>query len=126
MLAASATCPMSPRACWLLYRVADNAPIASGALATRLGIPPADLSGRLTELVAAGYVTANGQIALTALGEQAARRLAKAREEGIDRLMAGWEPERNAELRQLLGRITSRLVATDDSPEREAAGPTAA
>ncbi|HEY1321079.1 MAG TPA: EmrB/QacA family drug resistance transporter, partial [Streptosporangiaceae bacterium] len=126
MLATSAMCPMSPRACWLLYRVADNAPIAPAALARLLGIGDAELSERMTELIASGYVTANGEIALTATGEQAAERLAAAREDGIDRLMTGWEPERNEELRELLGRITSRLVATDDPPEREPAGPAAA
>jgi hypothetical protein len=35
--------------------------------------------------------------------------------------MAGWEPDMNPELRQLLGRITKKLVATDGPPEREAA-----
>jgi EmrB/QacA subfamily drug resistance transporter len=126
MLAASAACPVSPRACWLLYRVADNAPITSEALAKLLGITGADLSDRLTELVTSGYITANGEIALTALGEQAAVRLRAAREDGIDRLLTGWHPEMDAELRDLLGRITSRLVATDEPPEREAIGPAAA
>jgi EmrB/QacA subfamily drug resistance transporter len=117
---------VSPRACWLLYRVADNAPIAPAALAERLGISVAHLSERLAEVVRAGYVTANGEIALTPAGEQAAVRLVQAREDGIDRLMTGWHPEMNAELRNLIGRITGKLVATDDPPEREAAGTAAA
>jgi DNA-binding MarR family transcriptional regulator len=145
---------VSPRGCWLLYRVADNGPITKEALAQVLGISVADLNDRLADLVAAGYVTFAGDgaptstgaaregaggerapaaaagdgatLVLTPAGEQAAGRLAEAREAGIDRLMTGWEPDSNLELRQLLGRITSRLVATDDPPDREAAGRTAA
>ncbi|HEY4850482.1 MAG TPA: MarR family winged helix-turn-helix transcriptional regulator, partial [Streptosporangiaceae bacterium] len=60
-------------------------------------------------------------VALTPAGHQAADRLNDAREAGISRLMAGWEPDMNPELRQLLGRITKKLVATDGPPEREAA-----
>jgi hypothetical protein len=32
-------------------------------------------------------------------------------EAGIDRLMTGWEPDQNPQLRRLLGRITTRLIA---------------
>ncbi|HLQ55510.1 MAG TPA: hypothetical protein VK162_14720 [Streptosporangiaceae bacterium] len=85
----------------------------------------------MTELLPAGYVTVGGaggdgaqtgaNVALTSAGEQAAGRLDQAREAGIDRLMTGWEPDKNPELRQLLGRITRRLVATDGPLERDAA-----
>ncbi len=125
-LAAAAQVPVSPRSCWLLYRIADNGPITEMALAHLLGITGADLNERMTELLAAGYVTVaaaggNGaqgsaNVALTPVGEQAAARLDDAREAGIDRLMTGWEPDRNPELRQLLGRITRKLVATDSPP----------
>jgi DNA-binding MarR family transcriptional regulator len=122
---------VSPRGCWLLFRVADHGPITDVALARLLRITEADLQERMTELLAAGYVavvSADGgdgaqlgaSVALTPAGEQAARRLDDAREAGIDRLMTGWEPDRNPELRQLLGHITRTLVATDGPPEREA------
>jgi EmrB/QacA subfamily drug resistance transporter len=126
---------ISPRSCWLLYRVADNAPITEAKLAGLLGITVAELEDRLTEVVDFGYVrvadggrpaAADGArseaiVALSPVGERAARRLEHAREEGIDRLMAGWEPERNPELRKLIGRITTRLVATDLPPQRDGA-----
>ncbi len=139
-LAAAAGVQVSPRACWLLYRVADHGPVTQAALARLLGITGADLRDRLAELLAAGYVTAgaaspggDGQagadravVALTPAGRQAADRLDAAREAGIDRLMTGWAPDQNPELRRLLGRITRTLVATDRplDPETAAAAAT--
>jgi hypothetical protein len=141
-LAEAADVHISPRGCWLLYRIADNGPISEAALARLLGITDADLKERMTEPLADGYITVNGAVsqaggggaqaggdgvtvALTPAGEQAAGRLNDARETGIDRLMTGWEPDMHPELRQLLGRITKKLVATDGPPEREAAAPPA-
>jgi EmrB/QacA subfamily drug resistance transporter len=182
-LAETADVQLSPRGTWLMYRIADHAPITEEALARLLGIADADLEQRLTELVTAGYVTADGAapvgrpagngdagrpaggdypgrpaggdypgrpaggdypgrpgggdypgrpaggdgarvgvgVALTSAGEQAAGRLKVAREAGIYRLCTEWEPHKSPELRQLLGRITTTLVATDQSPERDAA-----
>jgi len=131
-LAEAADVPVSPRGTWLLYRIADSGPIEEVALSRLLGITEADLTERLTELVAAGYVTVGGAVSpagqdgahpgagvvLTPAGERAVGRLDDAREAGIHRLAAGWEPDRHPELRQLLGRITRRLAATD-APGRE-------
>ena len=131
-LAAAAGVQVSPRGCWLLYRIADAGPITELALGRLIGTTGADLSERMTELLAAGHVTvgaaaggdgaqAGANVALTPAGEQAAARLEYAREAGIDRLMTGWEPDRNPALRQLLGRITRQLVATDGSPQPDTA-----
>ena len=152
-LAEAADVPLSPRGTWLMYRVADSAPIAAQALAGRLGIPVADLDQRLTELLTAGYVTlgpaatprarhrrpppgaspadgdgtrAGSGLTLTAAGQQVAARLDVAREAGIDRLATDWEPDRIPELRELLGRITRTLVATDAAPEHDGAAAQAA
>src|SRR5229473_7571479 len=43
--------------CWLLYRIADHGPISEAALARLLGITSADLKERMTEPVAAGYIS---------------------------------------------------------------------
>jgi EmrB/QacA subfamily drug resistance transporter len=137
-LAQEADVPLGPRGTWLMYRIADNAPITEAALADRLGIPVSDLERRLTEPVASGYVSvavparpADGarvgaSVTLTAAGQQAAGRLIAAREAGIDRLVTDWEPDKAPELRRLLGRITTTLVATDNSPERDGVSATAA
>lgn len=129
-LAAAAGVHVSPRGCWLLYRVADDGPITEARLARLLGITVEDLHDRLAELRAAGYVTAgpgadgsggHADVALTPAGRQAAGRLDVAREAGIDRLLTGWAPEGHPELRHLLGRITTTLVATDPPVDLDAA-----
>jgi len=124
---------LGPRGTWLMYRIADHAPITEAALARLLGIAVSELEQRQTELVAVGYVAlavpagdgdgarAGASVSLTATGEQAAGRLVAAREAGIDRLVTEWEPDKVPELRRLLGRITTTLVATDSSPERDGA-----
>jgi len=142
-LAETAGVQLSPRGTWLLYRVADRVPTTEVALAQLLGITVSELEQRLAELTAAGYVTvsrpgpgaspadgdgaqAGPSVALTAAGQQAAGRLDVAREAGIDRLVTEWQPDQIPELRRLIGRITTTLVATDVSPERDGvAAPTA-
>ncbi len=139
-LAETAEVPLSPRATWLMYRVADSAPVTAAALAAQLGVPAADLDQRLSDLQAAGYVTASSALAdgpsapaspsgaepaavasltLTAAGREASARLDAAREAGIDRLAREWQPDTVPELRRLLGRITQTLVATDPAPDRD-------
>ena len=134
-LAEEADVRLSPRGTWLMYRIADNAPVAGAALARVLGIAGSDLEQRLTELVAAGFVSvtvparpadgdgdgarASASVTLTPAGQQAAGQLVAAREAGIDRLVTEWKPDKVPELRRLLGRITTTLVATDTSPEQD-------
>jgi EmrB/QacA subfamily drug resistance transporter len=146
-LAEGADVQLSPRGTWLMYRVADNAPITRAGLAHLLGIADTELEQRLTELVNAGYVAVDGQahaarqagdgepalsassngaragasVALTPAGEQAATQLRAVREAGIDRLVTEWHPDQVPELRRLIGQITTTLVATDPAPEHDAA-----
>jgi hypothetical protein len=131
---------LSPRGTWLMYRIADNAPITEAGLAHLLGIADAELEQRLTELMAAGYVAVDGagppasgdgaqagaSVTLTSAGQQAVGRLGAAREAGIDRLVTDWQPDQVPELRRLIGRITTTLVATDATPEHDADSASAA
>jgi DNA-binding MarR family transcriptional regulator len=144
-LAEAADVQVSPRGTWLLYRIADHAPISEAALARLLHVERHNLAHRLTELTDAGYVTlgngagpaagpssaagttrpartspasgdgaaAGALVALTPAGQQAATRLEAAREDGITRLMTGWHPDMNPQLRHVIKRITTTLVATD-------------
>jgi hypothetical protein len=119
-----------------MYRIADNTPITEAGLAHLLGIADAELEQRLTELAAAGYVAVDGashpasgdgaqagaSVTLTPAGQQAAGQLGAAREAGIDRLVTDWRPDQVPELRQLIGHITTTLVATDTAPEHDADG----
>ena len=63
---------------------------------------------------------AGASVTLTSAGQQAAGRLGAAREAGIDRLVTDWQPDQVPELRQLIGHITTTLVATDTAPEHDA------
>jgi MFS family permease len=135
-LAETADVQLSPRSTWLMYRIADNTPVTESGLAHLLGIADVELEQRLTELVAVGYVAVDGaghpasgdgaqagaSVTLTSAGQQAAGRLGAAREAGIDRLVTDWQPDQVPELRQLIGHITTTLVATDTTPERDADG----
>ena len=56
-LAQDADVRLGPRGTWLMYRIADHAPITEAELARLLGIDVSDLEQRLTEPVAAGYVS---------------------------------------------------------------------
>jgi hypothetical protein len=132
-LAQEADVRLGPRGTWLMYRIADHAPVTEAELARLLGIDVSDLEQRLTEPVTVGYVSvavpgrpadgdgngARASVTLTSVGEQAADRLVAAREASIDRLVTDWKPDKVPELRRLLGRITTTLVATDASPERD-------
>jgi EmrB/QacA subfamily drug resistance transporter len=127
-LAESAHVQLSPRGTWLMYRVSDNAPITRVGLAQLLGITDGELQQRLTELVNAGLVAptsgngtpADASVTLTSTGEQAAAELRSARNTGIDRLVTEWQPDQAPELRRLIGRVTTTLVATDPAPEHDA------
>jgi EmrB/QacA subfamily drug resistance transporter len=150
-LAEAADVHVSPRGTWLLYRIADHAPISEAALARLLHVDRRNVVHRLAELTDAGYITladganaADGEpahdrapadggapltrgarpagtdgagtdvcVTLTPAGQQAAVRLEAAREAGITRLMTGWHPDMNPQLRHLIKRITTTLVATD-------------
>ena len=56
-LAQEADVQLGPRGTWLVYRIADHAPITEAELARLLGIDVSDLEQRLTEPVAVGYVS---------------------------------------------------------------------
>jgi EmrB/QacA subfamily drug resistance transporter len=126
-LATAADVHVSPRGCWLLYRIVDHSPITETTLARMLHVDQPRLAGRLTELTDAGYVTladgarpagtdgagADACVTLTPAGRHAADRLVAAREAGIAQLMTGWHPDLNPQLRHLIKRITMTLIATD-------------
>ena len=56
-LAQEADVRLGPRGTWLMYRIADHAPVTEAELARLLGIDVSDLEQRLTEPVTVGYVS---------------------------------------------------------------------
>ncbi len=104
-----------PRAAWILLRIHEHPGMSRAALAEHLHIDGADMEDRLGELTQLGYLGAatssDGQITLTQNGEEASEQLFEARQNGIARLLADWNPERHPELMALLKRISHHMAA---------------
>jgi EmrB/QacA subfamily drug resistance transporter len=115
-LAARAGLTLSPSACWLLFRIAESAPITRQGLGEKLGVPAGALGPPLDELAGAGLIVAGDPaepIELTGAGRQAVEQLVAARQAGLEDLLAGWSPEQQAELAEALGRLARSLLEND-------------
>jgi len=120
----SAGLDLSPRAGWLLLRVGEHSGESWAALAQRLSISIADLSDRMRELVAAGYVPSGrpepaAPLGLTPAGLLAHAQLLEARKDRISALLDGWHAELHPRLLELLSAITHELAASPERPGRD-------
>ena len=124
-LAEQAEIGASPRAAWLLLRVGEHRGDNALAIARRLQIGFADLTERLRELNAAGYLETipipGERLRLTPAGNLAYARLFQAREERVGGFLKGWGAEDQVQLTALLTRFTHELAA-DDRPGRDLEG----
>jgi EmrB/QacA subfamily drug resistance transporter len=113
---------VSPRAGWLLLRLGEHRGESRGVIAGRLFISVPELSGRMTELVQAGYVARaepgpDAADELTASGRDAYARIFAARQDLIERLLDGWHPELHPRLLELVTEITHELAASGERPD---------
>jgi EmrB/QacA subfamily drug resistance transporter len=120
-LVAKAGLAVPPRAGWLLLRLGEHRGESRAALARCLSISVADLRGRMSDLVQAGYVepAPDGQDAadeLTLSGQSAYARIFAARQERIAALLDDWHPEQHPRLLDLLADITHELAASQERP----------
>ncbi|MGN6792283.1 MAG: DHA2 family efflux MFS transporter permease subunit [Streptosporangiaceae bacterium] len=121
-LVSSSGVAVSPRAGWLLLRVGEHRGESREAIARKLFISVPELSGRMTELVQAGYV-ARAKAApdaaeeLTGSGRDAYDRIFAARQDMIGRLLDGWNPELHPRLLELIAEITHELAASGERPD---------
>jgi DNA-binding MarR family transcriptional regulator len=123
-LVSAAGLGLSPRAAWLLLRIAEHSGQSRTELAHHLRITVANLDDRTAELVDAGYVgplaaDPGRPVELTASGEDAHTRLFAARQARIARELDGWHPEQHAALLTLLKEITHELAASGERPGRD-------
>jgi EmrB/QacA subfamily drug resistance transporter len=124
-LAARAGVDLPPACCWMLFRLGEQAPATPAQLASRAHVAPDALAPFVARLRVAGLVAnpsdVEGQdgtaIALTPQGQQVLDRLLTARREGLADLLAGWSPERHAELAEGL-RVLARSLTCDDRADR--------
>ncbi|HUA94152.1 MAG TPA: MFS transporter [Acidimicrobiales bacterium] len=133
-LAERAGVDLPPRACWLLYRLADRPGATVEQVAGRLKVSPEQLAPALAALIDAGMVTASpershggrstdgpgdgassdGRYRLTEQGRQAVDRLTEARRAGLTELLEGWDPEAHPELVGMVRRLAHELLADDE------------
>jgi EmrB/QacA subfamily drug resistance transporter len=114
----------SPRAAWLLLRAGEHPHLSRRELAQHLYLADANLQGRFTELVERGYVKPlSGDLAepvlLTEVGQQAVTDLCRVRRSGLAKICAGWQPEDNPHLLELLTTLTHQLAASLEMPDPE-------
>jgi EmrB/QacA subfamily drug resistance transporter len=96
---------------WVLGRVGERRHTTVAALATELHQDPARLEPRVDSLVDRGYLRSDGDLALTAEGEQALRTLVAARRDQLCRLLDGWSPDNDDELSAAVDRLARAMVA---------------
>ena len=117
-LAERAGLDLPPRACWLLYRLAERPGATTGSVCSELKIDPEKITDGLDALVVAGYVSAprgsTDPLQLTAPGREALERLAEARRAGLGELLEGWDLGEHPELEQMVRDLAQQLLADDD------------
>jgi EmrB/QacA subfamily drug resistance transporter len=119
LLATRAGLDLAPRACWLLYRLADRPDATIDEVAARLKVDPEHLRPAVDTLESAGMLErvsgpADGRLVLTAAGHQAIERLAAARRESLTELLEGWDPEAHPEVVEMVRTLAKALLADDD------------
>ena len=130
-LAERAGVPLEPRACWLLYRLADQEGCTLRAVASRLKVDPERIEPGFEALAAGGYIEKTDgsdgcDLRLTVKGDDAIERLGAARRAGMTELLEGWDPEGHPEVVEMVRRLAHELLADDEkllADARSAAAP---
>jgi EmrB/QacA subfamily drug resistance transporter len=112
--AARAGVDLPPAECWLLARLHEEPAADVAELGRRRHVDPERLGTALRVLQSRGLVDDAGHV--TPAGDSVFERLTAARLAGLRELLAGWAPERHAELAEFM-----RRLASDDAPDRSPA-----
>jgi EmrB/QacA subfamily drug resistance transporter len=118
-LAGRAGLDLDPRACWMLYRLADRPECSLDEVGARLNVAPERLEAGVESLVAAGMVVrsdraAGGHLVLTDAGRAAIDQLTVARRDSMTELLEGWDPETHPEVVEMVRNLAKALLADDD------------
>jgi EmrB/QacA subfamily drug resistance transporter len=104
--AARAGVQLPPPELWLIARIGEREPVAEDALRVELGTDRGIAALALENLRARSLVRAgDGAIVLTAEGARVRERLHDTRCEDLNGLLAGWAPERHAEIRTMVDEL---------------------
>lgn len=117
-LAARAGIELAPPELWLLACLGERLPLTEPQLAEELHVDAYAIDGpvghlRERSLIANG---GSGTITLTPSGRAEYERLVEARCAGLRELLAGWEPDRQPEVGQMVDRLGPDLVAELPAP----------
>ncbi len=138
-IAARAGVDLSAAAAWVLVRRYRQPEVAVEDASSAWDIPLERAQQGLQELIDLGMVAPNGSTSIAAaspaiessgtdaspaslgygvteLGRDAAEKLIAERRATLTRLLDGWEPDRNADLARVLGRLADEMAA-DATPE---------
>ncbi|MFD2082245.1 drug resistance transporter, EmrB/QacA subfamily [Actinopolymorpha cephalotaxi] len=107
---------------WALCRIARAGPVRAADLAAVARVPPERARPHVDTLLAAGYVTREGdsRLAVTPSGLAAVDQLVATRRAALGRRLSGWRPEEHPELSALLQRLASTSLG--DEADREVFG----
>jgi hypothetical protein len=107
---------VGPGATWLLGWLGHNGATSVANLPSPRMTTPERVLAWGEELRRAGYVTRDGMLELTTSGQAVLDRVAAAREEGLRKLLNGWQPELHPELLQRLRELAEELLGAEPSP----------
>jgi DNA-binding MarR family transcriptional regulator len=118
-LAHRAGIDLPPRACWLLYRLADQPACTVNDVAKRLKVGADLIQPGVDGLLAAGMIEERRRgvdcdLYLTAAGTAALEKLTQARRAGLTELLDGWNPEEHPEIIAMVKDLAHALLADDD------------
>ena len=113
-LATRAGVDLDPRACWLLYRLADRPGGTVAELTAHLDVAAEHIEPGLASLERAGMVTRSGPVvSVTPRGVEAMAALTEARRQGLADLLAGYDVDEHPELLELVHQLATALLADD-------------
>ena len=118
-LAQRAGIDLPPRACWLLYRLADRPACTVNEVARRLKVGPDLIQPGVDGLLSAGMIEERRRgvdcdLSLTPVGRAALDKLTEARRDGLTELLDGWSPEEHPEMIAMVKDLAHSLLADDE------------
>jgi len=116
---------LDPLSTWLLFRFQEQATLAGATLAKQFHVPAVRLMPSIEALRESGLITTtalvegqvDGQLQLTAAGQETVATLVSACHESLAELLDGWSPGQEAELVALLRRVTTTLFSEENKKE---------
>jgi EmrB/QacA subfamily drug resistance transporter len=110
--AARAGIPLEPSELWLVARIGELEPVTVAELSAQLQLDAPVLARQVETLESRSLVTdAAGEVRLAAAGMEVRERARATRSSDLNELLAGWEPERHAEIRRIVDELARSFAS---------------